>query len=88
MEFETSVIYEDCIYIVHVNAINEQLFEVTTRNIVGQQDFILPTILRLEKKGALMECDSFSHPIVDKLIDAIKHYIKRNNSTGPYKKAI
>ncbi len=88
MEFETSVIYSDCIYILRVKKINEQMFEVIPRNVIGEKALTLPPILQLLINESGMECVNFSHPFVSNVIAAIQYHLKRGNSSGPYKRAI
>ena len=85
MKFETSVIYQDCIFIfavamqgseLHVNLVKE----------IGDRQFEIPTSLQLRIAGERVEHPSVANAFLDKLITAINHHIR--GPRGGFKKSI
>jgi hypothetical protein len=86
MNFDTSVIHNDCIYIVHVE-IHHDLIDVKVVREIGQNEDGIPRTIQLKREGEQILTDDSSDTFRNKIITAIEHHIRRGTG-GPYKRAI
>jgi hypothetical protein len=86
MNFDTSVIHNDCIYIVHVE-VGQDLIDVKVIREIGQNADETPINMQLKKEGERILADDSPDLFRSKIISAIEHHIRRG-SGGPYRRAI
>jgi hypothetical protein len=86
MNFDTSVIHNDCIYIVHVE-VGQDLIDVKVIREIGQNADEMPVNLQLKREGERILVDDSPDLFWSKIINAIEHHIRRG-AGGPYRRAI